>query len=512
MAETKDSMLNAAIYARKSTDQVGVAEDQRSVARQVENARAFASRKGWTVLDEHVYVDDGISGAVFDRRAGFVRLMAALKPNGRTPFNVLIMSEESRLGREQQEVGYAFKQLVSAGVRIFLYLEERERVLESATDKFMLSVVTFADEMEREKARQRTRDAMLRKAKAGHVTGGRVFGYDNVRLDGHVERRINESEASVVRRIFELAALGHGCRVIAHTLNNAGLPAARPQLGRPAGWAPSSVREVILRPLYRGIIEWDRVRRNSQRKQHKSSVNLAPLRIDAPHLRIVPEDLANAVDKLFLDRRERYIRKTDGKLKGGAAPRAVRHVLSGLLRCECGSTFEAQNAAYGRRRGGVYVCAAARRKGRAVCASTLHLPMGETESAILDCVELELLDPAVFTPVLEHALSQVANRKTPDAQLRAERAAIERELTNLAIAVAAGGDVPTLVAELKVREARKRELDRALSRPALSLSGLRASLEAILGDWAPPAKDQSPAWPPRSAAPPGRRNSGSGRE
>jgi hypothetical protein len=43
----------------------------------------------------------------------------------------------------------------------------------------MLSLTAFADELEREKARQRTYDAMLRKAKAGHVTGGMCFGYRN---------------------------------------------------------------------------------------------------------------------------------------------------------------------------------------------------------------------------------------------------------------------------------------------------------------------------------------------
>src|SRR5262245_43868280 len=61
--------------------------------------------------------------------------------------------------------------------------EDRERVLDSPADKIMLSLTTFADELERVKARQRTYDAMMRKAKSGHVTGGRVFGYDNVRQD-----------------------------------------------------------------------------------------------------------------------------------------------------------------------------------------------------------------------------------------------------------------------------------------------------------------------------------------
>ena len=88
----------AAIYARKSTGQTGVSAEHRSVTRQVDHARAFAAARGWTVDPASIFVDDGVSGAEFARRPGFVRLMNALAP--RPPFDVLIMSEESRLGRE----------------------------------------------------------------------------------------------------------------------------------------------------------------------------------------------------------------------------------------------------------------------------------------------------------------------------------------------------------------------------------------------------------------------------
>ena len=190
----------AAIYARKSTEQNGVGDEEKSVTRQIEHARAYAAKKGWTVHDDSVYVDDGISGAEFVKRPGFLRLMNALKP--KPPFQVLIMSEESRLGREQIETAYALKQIITAGVRVFYYLEDRERTLESPTDKLLLSVTGFADEMEREKARQRTHDALVRKARAGYVAGGSVYGYDNVEVTMpdavtgkpkrlHVERRIS---------------------------------------------------------------------------------------------------------------------------------------------------------------------------------------------------------------------------------------------------------------------------------------------------------------------------------
>ena len=77
-------MKTAAIYARKSTGQ-HVAEDAKSVTRQIENAKAFAVTKGWTVDDRYIFVDDGVSGADA-RRLRERRRMIDLITNGRCPF------------------------------------------------------------------------------------------------------------------------------------------------------------------------------------------------------------------------------------------------------------------------------------------------------------------------------------------------------------------------------------------------------------------------------------------
>ena len=226
-----------AIYARKSTEQTGVTDEEKSVTRQIEHAKLYAAQKGWIVAGEHIYVDDGISGAEFVKRPGFIRLMNTLKP--RPAFQFFVMSEESRFGREQIETAYALKQIMDASVRVFFYLEDRERTLDSALDKMMLSLTGFASEMERERAKQRTYDAMLRKAKAGHVTGGKVFGYDNkdiMSADGHrlhVLRVVNQAEAAIVRQIYDLYAGGLGIGRIAKLLNAEGVPAARQS---PRGW------------------------------------------------------------------------------------------------------------------------------------------------------------------------------------------------------------------------------------------------------------------------------------
>src|SRR6266702_4166284 len=137
--------LVAAVLARKSTEQTGVTDEQRSVTRQVEHARAYALARGWVVRDDFIFVDDGISGAEFRKRPGLTRLLNALRPH--PPFQVLIMSEESRLGREQIETAYIIKQILDAGVRIFYYLDDRERTLDSAIEKMLLSVTSFASEI-----------------------------------------------------------------------------------------------------------------------------------------------------------------------------------------------------------------------------------------------------------------------------------------------------------------------------------------------------------------------------
>src|SRR5262245_10472074 len=106
-----------AIYGRKSTEQSVLAEESSSVARQVEHATAFATRRGWTVNQDAIFADDGVSGALFaDKRPGLARLLNALTPH--TPFQILVMSEESRLGREAIETGWTLKRIIDAGVRV----------------------------------------------------------------------------------------------------------------------------------------------------------------------------------------------------------------------------------------------------------------------------------------------------------------------------------------------------------------------------------------------------------
>ena len=221
---------------------------------------------------------------------------------------------------------YALKQLVTAGVRVFFYMEDRERTLDSPTDKIMMSLTAFADELEREKARQRTYDAMARKARAGHVTGGRTFGYDNLRRDtGGVVRVINDAEAAVVRDIFERCAKGQGLRTIAHRLNDGAAVSPRAQQGRLHGWCPSSVREALYRELYRGVIVWNKTRKRNAWgvTEPKDRPEADWVRVDAPELRIVSDEAWTAAHERLTASRATYLRTNRGTLWGSRRRRRV---------------------------------------------------------------------------------------------------------------------------------------------------------------------------------------------
>lgn len=103
----------------------------------------------------------------------------------------------------------------------------------------------MADEIERDKARQRFTDALVQRARAGHSCGPVPFGYVNVRVVGadgkrsHVKLQVNPAEAELVQRIFRESANGTGFARLAKLLNREGAPAPKPKRGRAPGWSPT---------------------------------------------------------------------------------------------------------------------------------------------------------------------------------------------------------------------------------------------------------------------------------
>jgi hypothetical protein len=181
----------------------------------------------------------------------------------------------SKAAKPNAMLNLSVSDIEGAGVEVWLYLTNEQLKFESAIDRFMVNAVSFAAELEREKAGQRSRDALERRAEAGYNAGGAVFGYDNVRVyDGdkklHTDYKINPAQADTIRRIFRMYAAGYGHVTIARCMNGDPRYAAelrrffdgqrppKPKVGsRGTGsWAPSSIRCMLYSERYIGRIAW----------------------------------------------------------------------------------------------------------------------------------------------------------------------------------------------------------------------------------------------------------------
>ena len=488
----------AALYVRKSTDEGDKATDAKSVTRQKDNGIAYATAHGWTLNPSHIYSDDGVSGAEFDKRPGLQALLKALTPT--PPFQVLIVSETSRLGRNTFKTLDVIQQLTEHGVRLFSYLDDRELTIDDELGEMNAFMQTLAATMERRKHSQRAVDTSVRKAKSGHVTGGRTFGYNNVRHNGHVDRTINEREAAAVRQVFTRFANGEGLKRIAAALNEAHVTPPRPSKSGPAGWAASTLKAVLTRTIYHGQITWNKTKKRDKagRKHHTKRAASEWVVVERPDLQIIDDTLWSTVQDRLAQNAEAYLRGPDGKLRGrppGSSPNTVAYLLTGLGTCATCQGSMAVRTSFAKGQRLAYLeCLTRRMKGSKICSNGLVVPLKDAEEAVLRTFDAELLRPERILRVVRRVVAQL----TPDptiltaerTRLKSEVTKVERELAHLTTAVAAGEPLPALITAMKDREAALAglrttltQLDQREALAQLDTPALEAKLNKVLAEF-----------------------------
>ncbi len=492
-------MIAAAIYSRRSHEQ-DVADDAKSVTRQLALARAFASDKGWTILEE--YVDDGVSGALATKLTGRARMLAAAADE---KFSALIVRDVDRLSRNDEELPGIIYSLRDAGVEVWSYSDRSQVDTRTAMHRGMLTMKATFAAAEREAAQQRTREAMRSKAARGHVAGGTVYGYRNIRTDGHVAREIIPAEAEVIRRIFEMAAAGIGYQRIARRLNEENVTAPVPRRpGRPRGWAPSTIRAMLLNDLYRGHVVYGKTRWEYRRGRRFKvpTPETEWITCEAPALRLVPEAAWTAAHERLAGTRAAYVRVRNGHAGGRPVNGAEgRYLLTGLGQCGvCAGGMFVHTRGPWHRGAPSYGCMTYHTRGRVVCANNLEVPLLDVDTAVLTAVEHHLLRVEVLETGLYKALSAL---NEPDADpagpLRSELARLEAEISRLAAAIAAGGHLESLVGLLQEREQRRAHVRAALAQQERQHHTRRRGTDAALAvmrealtDWRAMLRQEAP--------------------
>lgn len=275
----------------------------------------------------------------------------------------------------------------------------------------------------------------------------------------------------MVRRIFEQCSRGIGLRRIAHDLNAVGLPTPRPSKGGPRGWSPSTVRDVLHRDLYRGVIVWNRTQKRDtwgqKRPQRRPEQDW--LRIEASTLRVISDDLWQAAHDRLRGSRDTYLRSTGGRLWGKPSNGIEsKYLLTGMATCgRCGGALTARSRSHGRQRGFFYHCLTNIQRGRTVCDNDLAVPLKDADEAVLTTLESDVLRPEVVTAALQEAVARLdrpAGEVEADRErLRAIGTGLLSELARLTEALASGGNLPSIVAAITEREAQRSRAQQELA-------------------------------------------------
>ena len=352
--------------------------------------------------------------------------------------------------------------------------------------------------------RQRTYDALERKARAGHVTGGACFGYRNVEVVGadgrrsHVVQEVDQAEAAIVRQVFELCASGRGQKAIAKQLNAEGARAPRAQQGRPRAWAPSSVRAVLYRERYRGVIVWNRTRKRDRwgqsRRMNRAEADW--VRVDAPALEIVDEGLWTAAHRRLGAARQLYLKGTKGRPFGRPPVGSPsKYLLTNLAQCGlCGSSMKVRTRSHRHVRAKFYGCSGYHDRGRTVCPNGADVPMADADLMVLEAVLDDVLTPDLVEEVVTEAMRMLQPDDGGDgqlAQLAKEMTRVEGERSRLADAIATGGDLDGLLKAMREREARlvqlgqqRQVVEARIARSDVGdLDRMRRELLALATDW-----------------------------
>jgi site-specific DNA recombinase len=441
----------ASIYARVSTDM----QSRASIDDQIRKCHQYAEAHGLKVLEEHIYRDEALSGVGADRPAlkRILQLAFVVPP----PFAAILIDDTSRLSRTTEDALSIFKRLNFAGVQLIAVSQGI-----SSDDEQSEMLVTMHGLMDSQYVRElakKTHRGMEGLALRGLHTGGRIFGYETISLGERAGKKlvVSPSEATIVKRIFELSAGGHSLKAIARTLNAEHTPSPRARKDRVGGeWCPTAIREMLKNELYIGNVVWNRSKfvkvPGSNKRQRRPRPESEWLRASNPELAIVPAELWSAVRTRFAS-----LPVIWGYPKSrGLAPRAMTtpYLFSGLLKCgECGANLIIATGG-GTHRHKKYACS--RRFNRGGCENDLYIRRDDLEDLLLGKLQSEVLRPEVVDYAVAEFRSRLeavrGNMSDSLAGNRQRKARLEAEVRRLVSAVAESGHSKSLLEEIGRKE------------------------------------------------------------
>ncbi len=362
-----DLPLRVTFYARVSTDKD---EQINSLENQVQYyTELIQSKPNWTFVPG--YIDEGISGTSTKKRDSFLRMIADAKA-GR--FDFIITKEISRFSRSTLDSIKYTQELLEHDVGV-LFQNDNINTLDSDSE-FRLVVMAGVAQDEVRKLSERLKFGFRQAIKNGHVLGNdKLWGYDKK----DCVLTINEAEAQVVRRIFDLYANQHiGIRRISQMLLDEGFTSRKGN-----AFNVLTIRHILCNPKYKGWYCANKSQTMDYRSKRKIFLDESEwvMYPDPSIPAIVSEELWDRANVLYKRRSAQMMSHQSG------AEFHNRYPYSGKIVCEeHGTSFhrQLQKSKAGEKE--VWQCRIYRDKGRKACSAP------QVRTAELDQIMAEIFD------------------------------------------------------------------------------------------------------------------------
>lgn len=198
-----------------------------------------------------IYIDAGISGKSVLERKGLQALLSDAKVQ---KFDGVCVWKISRLARNLKDLLTIEQQFFQRGI----FLNSISESIDTGTPhgRLGLHMLGAMSEMERKVIVENMQMGLSKKSKLGFHVGASIYGYDLIPKAIYLKDKlntnltINESEASVVKIIFEWFANGYGLKHIINRLNTQGIASKKGRL-----FSVNVIRQILKNPVYIGKVK-----------------------------------------------------------------------------------------------------------------------------------------------------------------------------------------------------------------------------------------------------------------
>ena len=376
--------MRAAIYARYSSEN----QSEKSIDDQIRVCKNYIKEHRMTIYDEHIYVDEAISGSLINRPG----LQALEEGMENKEFGAVVVDDLSRLSRSNHQMltlvlkfDYHQVKLISVSDGI---------VTGDENSKLGIHIRGFINELYLDDLRKKTMRGLEGQKLRGFSAGEHVYGYrtepvgelkvnkkGQTKYEGMVHK-IEPEGADVVRRIYKEFIGGRSTCKITKKLNQDKIPTKKRYSG---GWNTSTVSRILKNEKYMGLWIW---RKWKNVRDPMTGTIRKVTRAKEEQLPIFREELA-VVDKETWEKAQKRWKELRGtwpvrkdRQKGKIKQRSYvygspSHLLSGLMRCHsCGGPIVLVSG----KGGGYYGCYNAKRR---TCSNKLLVPRKRIEKTII---------------------------------------------------------------------------------------------------------------------------------